>query len=169
MTIGWFIAAAVLAIMEIFSLDLFFVMMALSAVGGGVTALLGGPPWLQVVVFAVISLLLLVVVRPWARRQLERSTPDIDTNARGLVGKTAIVTKPLTGPTGRVRLAGAEWSARGVDGAVFTVGTEVRVVQIDGATAVVGPPDLEVPVPPDSVPTLSEDGSRSADEPPELN
>jgi membrane protein implicated in regulation of membrane protease activity len=40
---------------------------------------------------------------------------------------------------GRVRLHGAEWSARTTDrDLVLPPGTVVRVVQIDGATAVVG-------------------------------
>jgi membrane protein implicated in regulation of membrane protease activity len=43
---------------------------------------------------------------------------------------------------GRIRLNGAEWSARSFDDAqVLPVGTVVRVLQISGATALVMPED----------------------------
>lgn len=152
MAIGWFVAALILGIAELLSVDLFFLTLALASVAGGVGALLGLSIPLQILVFALASLLLLIFIRPWAKRQLQRSTPDIDTGARGLVGKTAVVTNALLGPAGRVRLEGSEWSARGQDGRVFQAGTEVRVVAIDGATAVVGPLEEQVQVPPDSEP-----------------
>ena len=152
MIVAWFAAAIVLGIVEVLSVDLFFLTLALAALGGGVTAVLGFPLWVQLVVFVVASLLLLLFIRPWAKRQLERSTPRIDTNARRLVGMTALVTAALQGTEGRVLLDGGEWSARGQGGRQFPVGTRVRVVEIDGAPAVVGPEDEYVPVPGDSQP-----------------
>ncbi len=169
MAIAWIIGGIVLSILELFTLDLFFVTIGIAAFGAGLAAFLGAPIWLQVAIFAVIAIALLFGVRPWARRQLKKTTPDIDTNVRGLIGKTAIVTKPLVGPGGRVRLEGEEWSARGKRGSVFAVGSEVKVVQIEGATAVVGPLEEDVAVPPDSVPTLGEDQDPTGNTPPIIN
>lgn len=152
MTIIWIGAALVLGIIELFSVDLFFLALAISAAGGGIAAMLGAPLWVQIVVFAVAALVTLFLIRPWARRHLERTTPNIETNARALVGKKALVLTPLLGPAGRVRLEGEEWSARGVDGAVFPVGSEVRVVAIEGAIAVVGPLDELPGTPSDTFP-----------------
>lgn len=148
----WIGAALLLGIAELLTVDLFFLTLALAAVAGGITAATGGSLLLQFVVFGVVSVLLLVFVRPWARGLLAKSTPDLATNAQGLVGKHAIVTSPLVGTEGRVRLEGGIWSARSDDGKVYPAGSQVTVVKIEGATAVVGPFDLSVPVPPSQEP-----------------
>ena len=54
------------------------------------------------------------------------------------VGQTAEFTKTVTETDGRVKLAGETWSARIPDGAVVCQpGQEVRVIAIEGATAIV--------------------------------
>lgn len=112
------------------------------------TAALGGPFWLQVVVFALVSTLLLVLVRPWAKRHLRATTPDMRTNAEALVGREAVALTVVDAHGGRVRLGGEEWSARladpdparsGPQEARLATGAQVRVVAIDGAVAVVQP------------------------------
>ena len=150
--IWWLVAGLVLGIVEVLTVDLIFLMLAIAAVLAGVTALAGGGLVMQVVVFAVASLLLLLLVRPWAKRHLARATPDVRTNAQSLVGREAVVLSRLTGTDGRVRLAGETWSARTADHAEVPAGTHVRVVAIDGATAIVGPLQSDVPAPPDQVP-----------------
>lgn len=149
----WVGAALVLGIIELVTVDLFFLTLALAALSGGLAAGLGAVLWVQIAVFVVVSILLLAFVRPWARNLLARSTPDIATNAQGLVGKHAVVTAPLVGSEGRVRLEGGIWSARSVADRVFPVGSQVTVVAIDGATAVVGPFDEPVPTPDDRQPS----------------
>lgn len=139
MTLVWIGAALLLALIEVFVVDLFFLSLAASSLLGGISAFFGAPVWAQVTIFVVFALLSLFLVRPWARRQLARSTPNIEMNVRGLVGKTATVLQPLQGDSGRVRLEGEEWSARGVQGMRFPVGSEVKVVAIEGAVAIVGP------------------------------
>lgn len=148
----WLGAALVLGMLELLTMDFFFLTLALAAIVAGGFGAFGGGVAVQVIAFAVAAVVLLVLVRPWARRLLQNSTPDIDTNARAYLGKTAVVMAPLIGEEGRVRIGGEVWSARGQDGATFPVGSEVRVVQIDGATAVVGPFSEQVALPPSSVP-----------------
>ncbi len=155
---GWLIwvgAALVLGIIELLTVDLFFLTLALAALAGGIAGLFGAPVLVQFVVFGVASVLMLLFVRPWAKGLLAKSTPDIATNAQGLIGKHAVVTAPLVGGEGRVRLEGGIWSARSFDSTVFPVGSQVTVVRIEGATAVVGPYFDNVPVPPDSEPAGS--------------
>ena len=148
----WLGAALVLGIIELLTVDMFFLNLGLAALAGGIAALLGAGVWIQIAVFALVSAVLLMFVRPWAKTLLERSTPDIATNAQGLVGKHAVVTAPLVGSEGRVRLEGGIWSARSQTGRVFPVGTQVTVVSIEGATAVVGPYGEHIPTPPDQEP-----------------
>ncbi len=148
----WIGAALVLGILEFATVDLFFLTLAGAALVTGVVGAFGVSPLIQVIVFIVTSTVLLVTVRPWAKDLLARSTPDIATNAQALYGQTAVVTAPLRGELGRVRISGEVWSARGQDSLTFPVGSKVRVVSIDGATAVVGPLDEYVPTPPSSSP-----------------
>ena len=144
----WVGGALVLGVVETLTVDLTFLMFAGGALGGALTAALGGPFWLQVVVFALVSTLLLVLVRPWAKRHLASTTPEMRTNAEALVGREAVTLTVVDGRGGRVRLGGEEWSARldvpeperpGTQDAHLPTGTQVRVVAIDGAVAVVAP------------------------------
>ncbi len=135
----WVGSALVLGILEMLSLELVFIMAAGGALAGGVASAAGAPLWVQIVVAAVVSVLLLVTLRPWLLRHLRRRTPLVETNASALVGRPAVVIATVTGETGRVKLAGEVWSARTSDGDALTPGTEVTVTRIDGATAVVVP------------------------------
>lgn len=140
----WLAAALVLAVVETLTVDLTFLMFAGGALGGALTALLGGPFWLQVLVASGVSVLLLVAVRPWAKRRLAATTPEMRTNAEALVGLVATAITAVDVRGGRVQLNGAEWSARLSPAAAGTVpslptGAELRVVDIDGAVAVVAP------------------------------
>lgn len=147
----WLVAALVLGIVEVLTVDLVFIMLALAALVTALAAALGLALVGQILVFVLVSVALLLLVRPWAREHLRRSTPDIRTNAQALVGREAVALTRLSGQDGRVRLAGETWSARSLDGVAIGAGTRVRVVSIDGATAVVGPFDASVPPPPDQV------------------
>jgi membrane protein implicated in regulation of membrane protease activity len=49
------------------------------------------------------------------------------------------VTRPVDRHSGRIRLGADEWTARSqYGGEAFPVGATVRILQVDGATAVVG-------------------------------
>lgn len=115
-----------------------FAMLAAGAAAGALTAGLGGGAVVQVGAFAAVSALLLLVVRPIARRH-RRPRPFELSGVAALVGREAVVVEDVHGVDGRIRLAGEIWSARSYDGSTtFPVGTHVQVLQIDGATALVG-------------------------------
>lgn len=133
----WLGASLVLAVIEILSLDLVLIMFAGGALVGTALALVGAPLWVQIIGFAVASTLLLATLRPYLLRHLRSRVPLIETNAAGLVGRPAVVVAPVTARSGRVKLAGEVWTARADGEARIEVGTDVRVVRITGATAVV--------------------------------
>ncbi|HSV66484.1 MAG TPA: NfeD family protein [Mycobacteriales bacterium] len=133
----WLIAAGVLAIAEVLSLDLILIMCAGAA---GVTALaagLGASVALQFVVFAVSALGMLFVVRPAAQRHLV-SGKHTPMGIEGLIGKKATVLRTVDRHGGLVKLHGEEWTARAYDPhQVLEVGSTVDVMEIQGATALV--------------------------------
>ena len=139
----WIGGALLLVVIETVTADLTFLMIAGGALGGGLTAFLGGPLWAQVVVFACVSTLLLFAVRPWAKRRLAATTPQMKTNVDALIGRSATTITAVDDGGGRVRLGGEEWSARlapVVQGMTrLEAGASVTVTEIDGAVAVVAP------------------------------
>ncbi|MGY1848998.1 MULTISPECIES: NfeD family protein [unclassified Blastococcus] len=135
----WLIGAGALAVGEMLTLDLVLLMLAGGALGGMTVALLGGALWLQLATFIIVSGVLLVAVRPLAKRQLTDRTPLQLDGVDTLIGKTAEVSEPVDASGGRIRLGADEWSARSQHSAEsFGVGETVRILQVDGATAVVG-------------------------------
>ena len=134
----WAIVAVLLAVGEIFTPGLFFLgPIALAALASTVVAAVGGAVWLQIVVFGVGSFAAVGLLRPIARRHLTMPRA-IRTGAAALEGAKAVVLQRVDGRGGRVKIGGEEWSARSyMPDEAFDVGTEVEVVQIQGATALV--------------------------------
>jgi membrane protein implicated in regulation of membrane protease activity len=143
----WLAAALTAALIEIVSLDFFFIMIAGGALVASGAAAIGAPVALQVIIFSVSSGVLLFGARPPLKRWA-RNTPSLTTNAAALVGRSAQVLETVTDHTGLVKLHGEIWTARPAPGhAQLEVGSAVLVVQIDGATAVVAP-EPAPPAPP---------------------
>ncbi|BBZ28343.1 membrane protein [Mycolicibacterium madagascariense] len=134
----WLVAALALAGAEALTGDLFLLMLsggALSAAGA--EAVFGGPVWVDGAVFAVVSILLLLVVRPTLRRRFAAG-PGLPEPMRALEGKSALVLDQVARHEGRVKLDGEVWTARPMnEDDVYEPGDHVTVVRIDGATAVV--------------------------------
>jgi membrane protein implicated in regulation of membrane protease activity len=146
----WVAVALVLGVVEVMIVDLVFLMFAGGALAAALAGGLGAPLWVQVVVFCFVSAVLLVAVRPWALRTFKKSVPELATNVAAHVGRTAVVLIDVTPHAGRVKLAGEVWTARAAaQQAVLPVGSLVRVVRIDGATAVVEPVPAADPAPRD--------------------
>jgi membrane protein implicated in regulation of membrane protease activity len=135
----WLVVAVLLGVAEAFSLTA-----ALGVLGGAALvtaglAAVGIPLVLQVVVFAVVSVLGVVLVRPVALRHM--SQPQLERfGVDALVGKRAYVVREVTDRDGRVRIDGEEWTARPFDESlVIPVGAAVDVMRISGTTAFVYP------------------------------
>ena len=134
----WLVATGVLVVAEILTTSLVFAMIAGGAASAAVVAAVGGDTALQVGAFALVSVALLLGVRPVARRHL-RTPASIRTGVAALVGAEAEVLEPVSGKDGRIKLSGEVWSARSYDGqSEYQPGDSVRVIEISGATALVG-------------------------------
>src|SRR5664279_3633608 len=110
----WLIITGVLAAGETASGAFVLVMMAGGAAAATITATATGSLLLQVIVSIVVTLGLLWLVRPVAVRHFNPG-PAAITGSDALVGREAVVLSEVTRDGGRVRLNGAEWSARAKD------------------------------------------------------
>ncbi len=134
----WAIAAALLAVGEIFTPGLFFLgPVALAAVLAGIVALAGPGAALQLIVFIAASVASVAFLRPLARRHLQMPAA-LRTGAAALEGAKATVVQRVDLNGGQVRIGGEVWSARAyIEDGVFEPGARVEVVKIEGATALV--------------------------------
>ena len=134
----WLIVALGLAGAEALTGDMSLLMLAGGALAAaGSSWLLPWPIWADGAVFLVVSVLLLVLVRPALRR---RMTPakSLPTGIKALEGKDALVLDRVARDEGQVKVDGQVWTARPLnDDDVFQPGELVTVLHIDGATAVV--------------------------------
>lgn len=137
--LAWLALALVLAAVEVATLDLFFAMLAAGALAAALAAALGGGLVVQVFTAVVVALVLLGLLRPLLVRRLHAGDPTL-TGAAALVGREARVVETVTDTGGRVKILGEVWSAR-TRGSDLTdsilPGQQVRVIAIEGATAVV--------------------------------
>ena len=135
----WLIASGLFAAGEMASLDLVLLMFAGGALGGMTVALLGGATVLELLAFIAVSGVLLLLVRPIAQKHLTDRTPLQLDGVDTLIGRTAKVTREVDVSGGRIRMGADEWTARSQHrGESFAVGDTVRILQVDGATAIVG-------------------------------
>ena len=134
----WVVVAALLALGELLTPGLFFLgPVALAAVASATAAALGGALWLQLVVFIAASAASLGVLRPLARAHLHMPAA-LRTGTAALEGAHAVVLARVDRAGGRVRIGGEEWSARAfMPDQVIEPGTQVEVMKIEGATALV--------------------------------
>ena len=134
----WLVAALALAGAEALTGDFFLLMLSGGALAAtGTSFFFDWPIWADGAVFLVVSVLLVVLVRPALRRRFTAGT-GLPEPARALEGKSALVLDTVARHAGQVKLDGEVWTARPLnDNDVFEPGDHVTVIRIDGATAVV--------------------------------
>ncbi len=135
----WAGLTVLFVLVELATYGLASIWFALGALAALIAAALGAPLWLQVVLFAVVSVASLVLTRPLARKFVNsRSQP---TNADRVIGAQARVTEEINdfNGTGAVSVDGKLWSARSADGATVPVGAHVTVREIRGVRLIVSP------------------------------
>jgi membrane protein implicated in regulation of membrane protease activity len=129
----WLVVAIVLVILEIMTAGFGVICFAIGAVFSALVAGLGGSITWQIVVFAVVSLLTFVFLRPVVIRFLDKKSEDVKTNADAVIGRKGVVSERIDSAqhTGRVAIDGDDWKAISEDGSVIEKGAEVKIVKLD--------------------------------------
>jgi membrane protein implicated in regulation of membrane protease activity len=143
----WLVFILVAITIELLSLEFTFLMISIGSLGGLGANLLGLDWWLQIVVAAGLSVLLLLTIRPFLLRALRKGGDPALSNIDALIGMPGRVVSTVTETGGLVKLANGEtWTARLLpsgpgDHASFKAtadpGQPVTVYLIEGSTAVV--------------------------------
>lgn len=135
--IAWIALAVVFVVIEIVTVQLTTIWFAVGAVGAVVACLLGANNTVQLIVFVVLSLLSLVISRPYVKKFTK--TKVHPTNADMLIGQQAVVTEDIDNlrNVGSVSARGLAWTARSEDGSVIEKDAVVTIVAIEGAKLIV--------------------------------
>jgi len=141
--IAWIVLILAFATIEVFTLEMTFLMLALGSVAGLVSGVFGIPWWAQFLIAAIVAVVLIFTLRPPLLRRLRRGGDPARSNIDALIGADGAVVSTLTQAGGQVRLQNGEtWTARLspiTEQRDVAVGEKVLVTGIDGATAVVVP------------------------------
>ncbi len=134
----WLAITVVLSVIEIFTMGLVTIWFAAGAAVAFLLSLFDAPLFLQVGAFLVVSVVVLVLVRPIAASHFNNRLKKTNIDAiigRKLVAKTDI--DNLHG-MGKVDMDGSTWiAASSVDNIVIKAGEEVKVVEVRGAKLIV--------------------------------
>jgi membrane protein implicated in regulation of membrane protease activity len=133
----WLVVGLGLGAAEMLTGDMSLLMLGGGALAAAGAAALGFPLWADGAVFLVVSVLLLVLVRPVLRRRLAAGA-GLPEPVKALEGRPALVLNRVSRHQGQVKLDGEVWTARPLnEDDSYEPGDQVTVMHIDGATAVV--------------------------------
>jgi membrane protein implicated in regulation of membrane protease activity len=125
----WAVVAVICLILELTAGDFFIICFSIGAFFGAVVAAFGGGFYLQLVTFAVFTLISLFWVRPFAKRYLRKGEDNRVSNADALMGRQGRVVETVkANGFGRVQIDGDIWKAVTNEPADIPEGANVRVV-----------------------------------------
>jgi membrane protein implicated in regulation of membrane protease activity len=135
----WFVAAAVLAVGEMLTAGFFLLPFAIGAAAAALLALAGVSVPLQLISFAVVSLVSLYLIQQFAQKDTQGEL--ISVGAARYTGAFAIVTETIDrrAGNGSVRLGTESWRATSLTDDLIATGVEVRVIEVTGVRLVVEP------------------------------
>lgn len=146
----WLVLVIIFVIIELFTLEFTFLMIAAGSLVGGLGGnLLGLPWWAQIGSAAVLSALLIFTIRPFLLRALKKGADPERSNLDRYPGLGGRVMVDFVEGRGQVKLDNGEtWTSRVAPAAgtvVLEDGDRVVVIRIDGATAEVVPAHPSAP------------------------
>jgi membrane protein implicated in regulation of membrane protease activity len=128
----WLVVGVVLLLAEMAApggFYLFFFGVGAMAVGLLAAADLAGPLWLQLLLFAGVSVLALLLFRQRLLQTFHKPGKEVDT----MVGEAGVLLADLAaGDTGKIELRGTVWKARTSSGVALEKGQRCIVERVEG-------------------------------------
>lgn len=136
----WIVLTVVFAIIEALTLQIVTVWFAVGSIGAIVANVVNASPLVQLIVFVALSILTLLVARPYLKKFTK--TKIQPTNADACIGKPAVVTEEINNTlgTGQAKIRGVIWTARSTEeNTIIKAGETVTVTAIEGVKLIVKP------------------------------
>ena len=135
----WLVLTAIFVIVEAATVGVVSAWFAVGALCAMGAALLEWELWIQIIIFSVVSVVLLLSLRPILRKYY---TPRLTrTNVDAVIGTQGLIIEAVDNleGTGRIKLGGMEWTARSTNGQKIPVGTLAKVDKIEGVKVFLTP------------------------------
>ena len=129
----WFGLFLILIIIEVLTVGLTTIWFALGSLAAMAANTLGAGLIVQLIVFLAVSVILLVLTRPWALKHLNRKR--IRTNYESRIGEIIRITERVDNlsQTGKSVVDGQEWTVRSSDdGVILEEGSLAKVTAVSG-------------------------------------
>jgi membrane protein implicated in regulation of membrane protease activity len=122
-----------------FTAGLAVICLSIGCLGGAIAAATEASIEWQLSIFAIVSFIALIAVRPLLKRLFYKGGEKVATNASAMVGKHGVVCTDINGDDeqGRVIIEGVDWRAIAENDAQLPKGTRVEVVAINSVVLTV--------------------------------
>lgn len=133
----WLIAVIAFIVLEATTYQMVSVWFIIGSIGGMIASMLGAGFWVQMTVFLIISIALLVAMRPVAMKRI--NSHKVKTNADSLIGKKVLITETVdnTKATGQGKADGIIWTVRAEADTIIEVGAVAQIKRIEGVKLIV--------------------------------
>ena len=133
----WLSLIVAFILVEAVTYQLVCIWFAFGSIGGLIAAFFTDSVTVQVTVFVIVSAIMLLCLRPFARKGL--SPKGLKTNVEELVGKEVFVTESIRNlqSKGRGKVNGMEWALRSSDGKDIDEGKTVVIEKVEGVKLIV--------------------------------
>ena len=133
----WLGIVIVTLIIEIITQGLTTIWFSIGAAVTAITTIWGPPIWVQILIFCVVSVVVMLLARPFAKKMMTGTVTP--TNIDRLLGEEATVLTEINNEKkkGQVSVRDLEWLARSEDGEVIPEGSVVTILRIEGVKLIV--------------------------------
>ena len=129
----WLIVAVVMIILEILMPGAYFLWMGVSAVvvGGAMFVFPQMPILVQVLIFAVLSVIAVVMYKSFQKKNpVVTDEPALNRRGEQYLGRTFTLEEPIVNGEGKIKVDDSTWKISGAD---MESGVSIRVVSIEGS------------------------------------
>ncbi len=133
----WLVLIALFLVIEMFTLEFTFLMLAVGSIAGLISSAFITPFWVQAIIAAVVALLLLLTVRPPMLKRFRRGEQKAKFGTHALLGMAGVTLQDTNALAGQVKLDNGDiWTARTQAGAAdIAAGIPIQVQSVEGAIA----------------------------------
>jgi len=139
MIIFWMVTTGVFLVLELVTAAMCSIWFAAGTLVSLAAAFFGGPVWLQILLFFVVSAVCFILLYPRLKKYV--NVKKQPTNADMVLGQLCTVTRTINNLAGEgaVVSGGKTWTARSLSDEIIEEGRLVRAIRIEGVKLMVVP------------------------------
>lgn len=130
--LAWLLVSLLCLVLELTNGDFFIICFAIGGTAVTILAAFCDSFTAQVILFAVVSVLSIFFIRPFALKYLHKNKEQRVSNADAIIGRIGRITERIEpNEYGRVKIDGDYWKAQANNNTAIEEGTQVRIVKLD--------------------------------------